>query len=387
MMAIPLKYNLRSLRVRWRSTITTVLGIAFTVAVFVLVMALASGLRAIYMSTGDPRNLLVIRKGALAESSSQITFDEVRRTKYLDGVARDANGEPLASAEMVILITMERNSGGRAHVQVRGLGPMGEQLRPRLNLVAGRMFRPGLRECIVSQSVARRFEGCALGESFKSGKIAWKVVGVFEARKTAYDSEIWVDVDEARDAFNRTFYCSIILRPVDESAAAALAQRLESDRQMRLRALTETEYYREQTKTAEPIRLFGACLAIIMGIGAAFSTMNTMYASVGARAREIGTMRVLGFRRRNIYLAFLIEAVLLALVGAALGCALSLPLHGLATGTFNWKTFAEVAFEFRITGPLLGLGMVFGVVMGVVGGLLPSRLAAHKPILEALRAD
>jgi putative ABC transport system permease protein len=386
-MSIPLKYNLRHLRVRTRSTLVAVISLALVVTVFILVMALANGLTTTLLSTGDPHNLLVIRKGAMAESSSQITVDEVRRTSSLEGIARDTQGTPLVSAEVIILITMDRKSGGKAHVQVRGLGPTGAQLRPGLRLVEGRMFRTGVRECIVSRSVTRRFQRCGLGQVIKSGKNGWRVVGVFEARRTAYDSEIWMDADEAREAFHRSFYCSMVLRPLDDLASAGLVQRIENDRQMRLRVLTETEYYAEQTKTAGPIQLFGLCLSLIMGVGAVFSAMNTMYASVGARTREIGTLRVLGFTRGSIYLSFMIESLLLAAVGGLIGCALSLPLHGLATGTFNWKSFAEVAFEFRITPGLLVNGMVFALLMGLLGGFLPARLAARKPVLEALRAN
>jgi putative ABC transport system permease protein len=388
-MPLPLKYNLRHLRVRWRSTLATLLGLALVVGVFVMVMSLARGLRATYLNTGDSRNLVVMRKGALAESSSQVTFDEVRRVNYLDGIARAPDTraqEPLASAEIIVLITLQRTSGGKAHVQVRGLGPMGAQLRPGISVVEGRMFQPGRRECVVSRSVARRFAGCRLGQKFRSGKHTWVVVGIFDARKTAYDSEIWVDADEAREAFNRSFYGSIVLRSVDDAAGTRLIQRIESDKQMRLHVLTETAYYREQTKTAAPLQIFGAALAAIMSIGAAFSAMNTMYASIGARAREIGTLRVLGFRRRSIYVSFLLESVLVAAVAGALGCVLSLPMNGLATGTFNWTTFAEVAFEFRITPALLGGGMIFAVMMGVLGGLLPARWAARKPVLDSLRA-
>lgn len=388
-MRVPLKYNLRHLIVRWRATAATVVFIALVVAVFVMVMSLACGLRATYLSTGDARNLLVIRKGAMAESSSQVTVDEVRRVKFLDGIARSpgARGdEPLASAEMIVLITLQRNSGGKAHVQVRGLGPMGPLLRPNIQVIEGRMFEPGKRECIVSRSVARRFAECGLNREFRSGKHAWKVVGLFDARKTAYDSEIWVDVDEARDAFNRSFYGSIVLRPVDGAAAGRIRERIENDRSMRLRALGETEYFREQTKTAAPIQIFGATLAAIMSIGAAFAAMNTMYASVAARAQEIGTLRVLGFRRRAIYLSFLLEALLVALAGGVLGGALSLPINGLVTGMFNWSTFAEVAFEFRVTAGLLALGLAFALVMGVLGGLLPARWAARRDVLDSLRA-
>jgi putative ABC transport system permease protein len=385
-MVVPLKYNLRSLAVRWRGTVGTTLGIALVVAVFVMVMALAQGLRVTYLRTGDARNLLVLRKGALAESSSQITPEEVRRVKFLDGIARDERGGPLASAEIIILITLQRASGGKAHVQVRGLGPMGSALRPGIRIVVGRMFEPGQRECIVSRSVAKRFPECGLGRQFRSGKHRWHVVGLFDAHGTAYDSEVWLDAEEARDAFNRSFYGSVVVRPVDDAAAGALIQRIAADRAMQLRALTESEYYREQTKTAGPIRIFGAALAAIMSVGAAFAAMNTMYASVSARAREIGTLRVLGFRRRSIYAAFLLESVLVAVAGGVLGCALALPMHGLATGAFNWTTFAEVAFEFRVTGALLAAGMAFALVMGVLGGLLPARWAARRPVLDALRA-
>ncbi len=382
-MTLALKYNLPSLLGRWRSTLTAVLGIALTVAVFVLVMALANGLRATYLNTGDSRNLLVLRKGALAESSSQITLDEVQRTKCLEGIARDVKGEPLASAEVIILVTMNRNGGSKAHVQVRGIGPTGGQLRPQVHLVEGRWFRPGLRECVVSRRVAGRFHNCALGQTLRSGKLAWTVVGLFDARKTAYDSEIWVDADEAREAFTRSFYCSMLIQPVDEAAAVSLIERIESDQRIRLRALTETGYYEEQTKIAKPIRWVGTCLVLIMGMGAAFSAMNTMYAAVGARAREIGLLHMLGFSRGSICLAFMLESLLVALVGGALGCLVSLPLQGLATGTFNWRTFAEVAFEFRITGGLLAGGLAFAAAIGLLGGFLPARLAARKPGRDA----
>jgi len=352
----------------------------------VMVMSLAQGLRATFLRSGDARNLLVFRKGALAESSSQITLDEVRRVKFLDGVERASNGDPMASAEMIILITLKRANGGKAHVQVRGIGPAGAALRSPVQVLEGRMFQPGRRECIVSRNVAQRFPECRLGQRFRSGKHEWQVVGLFDARQTAYDSEIWMDVDEAREAFNRSFYCSIVLRPTGPAAAAALTRRIEADKATHLRAMTEPEYYREQTKTATPLQIFGASLAIIMSIGAVFSAMNTMYASVGARAREIGTLRVLGFKRSSIYLAFMIECVLLSLVGGLLGCLLALPINGLTTGAFNWSTFAEVAFEFRITTGLLAAGMFFALLIGILGGLLPARLAARRPILDALHA-
>jgi len=388
-MSVPLKYNLRNLRVRWRLTLATMLGIALVVAVFVMIMALARGLKATYVSTGDPRNLLVLRKGSTAESSSQITRNEVRLIKYLAGIARDpADGEPLASAEILLLINLDRiDRNGTANVLVRGIGPVGLRLRTNIQIVEGRMFQPGLRECVVSRKIASRFANCRVGEQFRSGRTDWRVVGIFEAAKTAYESEIWVDADEARNLFKRNFYGSILIRPVEDSAAvAAMIKRMEADKELSIRILPEVEYYQEQTKTAAPIQWLAGVLAIVMSTGAAFSAMNTMYAAVSARTREIGTLRVLGFRRRHIYLSFLLESMILALFGGAVGCLFSLPLNGMATGTMSWTTFSEVAFEFRITPELLAKGMAFALVMGVLGGLLPARLAARKPVLDALRS-
>jgi putative ABC transport system permease protein len=376
---IPLKYNLRHLRVRWTATLVTVVSIALVVMVFVMVMSLARGLRSTFLGTGDDRNLLVLRKGALAESSSQITVEDVKSTRYLEGIE-------LASAEVIVLITLERASGGNAHVQVRGLEPTGLELRPHIKLVEGRLFQRGVRECIVSKKVAKRFNDCRLGGQFRSGKNAWKVVGIFEAAKTAYESEIWADADEVREAFRRSFYCSMTIRPTDTNAAASLIQRIESDRGRQLRALTEAEYYQAQTKTAGPIQVLGACLAAVMSVGAIFSAMNTMYATVGARTREIGTLRVLGFQPGSIYASFLLESLLLSLIGGVIGCLLALPMNGLVTGTFNWSTFAEVAFEFQVMPVLLVAGMLFALVMGALGGLLPARSAARKALLDALRA-
>ncbi|MBM3879867.1 MAG: ABC transporter permease [Verrucomicrobia bacterium] len=386
-MAVPLKYNWRSLWVRWRSTAATVLSMGLVVGVFVMVLALAHGLTATYLETGDARNLIVFRKGSLAESSSQITLEEVRRTRYLDGIERDAQGEPRASAEMIILITLPRQSGGKAHVQVRGVGPQGLGLRPQMRLTQGRMFRPGMRECVVSENLARRFADCQLEARFRSGKTTWHVVGLFEADQTAYDSEIWVDVDEAREAFNRAFYSSLLVRTTGAVAAEGVVERIEVDPLMRLRAVPEPEYFREQTKTAQPIRVLGLGLAVLMSLGAAFAAMNTLYASVAARAREIGTLRVLGFRPATIYWSFMLESLMVAALGGVVGCLLALPLHGIATGTFNWATFAEVAFEFRITPGLLAGGLGFALLMGAVGGALPARRAARKPLLAALRAE
>jgi len=435
--AIPLKYNIHNLRVRWRSTLATMLGIALVVAVFILVLAMDRGMSATYVSTGDERNLIVLRKGATAESSSQISRNEARRIRFLEGIAQNADGEPLVSSEIIVLITLERSTAeGTANVLVRGISPIGIELRPQLKIAEGRTFRPGLNECIVSARIAQRFKNCRVGESFVSGATTWRVVGIFDARKTAYESEIWVDADEARAAFKRDFYGSMLLRPTDERVPKLLSEReqlqtkekdakegkprpnfmgksrkvtfsetdasrlaeiekllahtlvgrIDNDNQLNVKISREMDYYKEQTKSGGLFAFLGSFLAIIMSIGAAFAAMNTMYAAVGARTREIGTLRVLGFRRRQIYLSFLTESVILSVAGGALGCLVSLLLNGRATGTFSPTTFAEVAFEFRITGELMMIGMIFALVMGVLGGLLPAWSASKKPVLDALRS-
>ena len=311
-MALPLKYNLRNLRVRWRSTLATVLGIGLVVMVFIFVRSLGHGMEATYIRTGDPRNLIVLRKGATAESSSQISRDEARRIQYLTGIARDPQSNPIASAEIIVLIILDRATGaGTANVLVRGIGSMAMQLRPQLRLIEGRMLQPGLHECIVSRRIAERFKHCRVGDSFQSGKTTWHVVGMFEAQQSAYESEIWVDADEARAAFKRSFYGSVLLRPIDSAAAELLKQRMLSDRLLSVKVMTESAYYEEQTQSAGFLRFLASFLAVIMSIGAAFAAMNTMYAAVGARTREIGTLRVLGFRRRQIYASILFESVLL----------------------------------------------------------------------------
>jgi len=385
--SIPIKYNLLSLRVRWRSTLATILGIGLVVMVFIFVRSLAHGMEATYLNTGDSRNLIVLRRGSTAESSSQIARDEARRIQYLEGIARDPQGNPLASAEIIVLIVLDRIDGsGSANVLVRGIGPTAMQLRPKINLIEGRMLRPGMQECIVSHRIADRFQHCRVGDSFQSGKTTWHVVGIFDAQKTAYESEIWVDADEARSAFKRNFYGSVLVRPVDDVAAETLKHRLLTDRLLSVKVLTEAAYYDEQTQSAGLLRFLASFLAVIMSIGAAFAAMNTMYAAVGARTREIGTLRVLGFRRRQIYASFLFESVVLALLGGVVGSLVSLSFNLVSTGTFSQTTFAEIAFQFRVTPSMIATGMGFALVMGVLGGLLPARMAARKPVLDALRS-
>ncbi|HXF06353.1 MAG TPA: FtsX-like permease family protein [Blastocatellia bacterium] len=387
-MAIPVKYNIRSVLVRRVSTLMTVLSIALVVAVTIGVMALATGLETALVSTGDPLNILVRRRGADSELSSFVTRDAWQVLRYLPGVVTHSSGEPLASADVVVVINLpKRGSDQGANVTIRGVSPMGMALRPQVRLVEGRMFQAGLREVIVSRRISERFQHTSLGDRLRFGKGEWTVVGLFDAGQTAFDSEIWTDVNQLASDYNRQFYSSVLLRAVNEAAARDIISRVENERRYNLTAEPETEYFREQTQAAAPIKAMGMFIAFILGIGACFAAMNTMYAAVTYRTREIATLRVLGFRKGSILLSFIVESVLLALVGGVVGCLLVLPINGVTTGTANWQTFSEIAFAFRVTPRLLLAGMIFAILIGLFGGFFPARQAARQVPALALRQE
>ncbi len=387
-MALPLRYSLRNVFIRWRSTLATVLGVAAVVFVWILMQALATGLETAGGTTGDPRNLLVVRKGADSESTSQISLDDLRSIQYAEEIARDEAGKPLISADTLVAAYLQRSAGseGGANVIFRGVSPTGPSLRPQVTLVAGRWFSPGKREVTVSARLARRFTGMNPGDEIKLGTRTLTVVGHFDAGGSAFDSETWMDSDEARAIFNRANYASLLIRPVDAAAGTRLKQRLEDDRRLTVRVVAETSYYAEQTKTAGPIRFAGNVIATVMSVGAVLAAMNTMYASVGARTREIGTLRVLGFRRRSIVGAILLEGACLAFVGGVIGGAASLAVNGYKTGTFNFQTFSEIVFELTVTPPVIAKGLVIAAIVGVLGAMLPAMRASRMPVIEALKA-
>ncbi len=392
-MALPLRYNVRNVFVRWRATLATIVGVALVVAVYILVQALAAGLDASNRNTGDPRNLMIVRKGSTAESSSQVTRTQLKTMEFLPQIARDAHDQPLISADLVVLVSLPRKDGsGEANVTVRGLSPQGIELRPQVKLVSGRWFVPGKRETVVSVKMEERFANCSVGQTFKTGGNELHVVGLMDGGSSAFDSEIWMDVDEARSIFDRDNYSSFLARMTGPDAAERFMQRVEADKRLPLRVEPEIQYYSEQTQTSLVFRVMGTFLAISMSIGAFFAAMNTMYASVGARTREIGTLRVLGYRRRVILVSFLIEGGILAAIGGALGCAASFSLQTLSVflgwqfGTVSFNTFSEVVFQFRITPALVIQGMLFAITVGVLGSLLPAIRAARLPVIAALKA-
>ena len=385
-MALPIKYNIKNVFVRWRAAVATVLGIAMVVGVYIMVNALAVGLEKNSANTGDPRNLMIVRKGSTSESSSQVTLEQYRLIQYLPGVAQE-NGKPLATADVLILINLPRKDlSGEANLLVRGIGRMGGELRPQVQLTKGRWFTPGKRELIVAERLATRFAKMEVGESFKTAGNDLQVVGWFAGSKTAFDSEIWMDADEARSIFDRDFYSSVLVRVDSTNRAPEITKRIEGDKRLPLQAIPETEYYKTQTGTAQPIKWMGKFLAVAMSIGAVFSAMNTMYASVGARTREVGTLRVLGFRRRTVLLSFILEGAILAFLGGLLGCAMAFYVNGKTTGAMSFQSFSEVVFEFRITPELLLNGLIFSVIVGVIGSFLPAVRAARLPVISSLKS-
>lgn len=386
-MALPLKYSFRNALVRWRSTVATVLGIGLVVFVFVLLQSLAAGIEKSSGNTGDPRNVMIVRKGSTAESASLISRGDFQQIRYFEEIARNEKGEAVISADVLALVNLpRRNNGGEANVLLRGVTARGMELRPQVKIVAGRWFTPGKREIVVSAKLAKRFANFDIGESFHTGNSTFTVVGWLDGGGSAFDSECWLDADEVRSVFERDMYSSFLARVPDDQAMSNLVARVEGDRRFKLKAESEVEYYRKQTMTAEPIKWLGGFLAIMMSVGAVFAAMNTMYAAVGARTREIGTLRVLGFRRRAVVMALLLEGGFLALLGGILGCALAYHWNGYTTATMGFETFSEIVFQFTVTPDLVAKGLVFAVIVGIIGTLLPAIRAARLPVIEALKA-
>ncbi len=386
-MAIPLRYNIRNLKLRKSATIMTALGIALTVTTAIFILALLAGLNAAFRLSGNALNVLVLRKGSNAElAAGGVDRDALPIMKDLPGVARDAQGEPLVSGEDLLVVVLPRNDGtGETNVTVRFLTATGIEMRPETKLVAGRWFTPGQHEIVVSQSIHNRFAQANVGDTMWIGKGPWTVVGVFDAGGTAHDSEIWGDVNQLAADFDRTFYNSVLLRATDPVAADALKNRVNDDQRLKLNGMLETDYWAKQTSSGNPIKFVGMIVAVIMAIGSCFAAMNTMYAAVAYRSREIATLRVIGFSRPSILASFVLESVLLSLLGALVGILLMLPFNGMTTGTNNPVTFSEAVFSLRMTPSVIGSAVLFALVMGLFGGMAPAWHAAQRQILASLR--
>ena len=384
-MLIPIRYNIRYLWTRWKSTALTATTFALVVATFIISMSLAEGIERALTKTGDPLNVLVMRPAAQSEAQSEVFITQYQIVRNAPGMVRDGAGTALAVPEILALVNKPRKNGKTANVVIRGGGPNSFRLRPAVQIVEGRNYRPGMREVVVARPLAQRFQSFGMGDVLRLGRGDFTVVGLFEAEGTAFDSEVWADADEIMQEFDRHFYSIVLARAVDLDGVEEIKQYVDGDRRLKLKAQTESQYFAEQTKTAAPIKAFASFLATTMAVGACFAGMNTMYANVANRVREIGTLRIVGFSPGAVLTSFLIESVCLATLGGVLGCGLALPVNGIATGTTNFASFSEILFYFTITPALMGKGLVFAAVMGLVGGFPPAYAASRQPVLSASR--
>jgi putative ABC transport system permease protein len=388
-MAIPVIYNLRSVKARWASSVVAVLGIAGTVGVFVAMMSLAKGFKATVMSSGAADNALVMRAGATSEINGAVTLDQVKILEDAPGVARGKDG-PLITPEVVVISPFPmRSTGTDANVQVRGVSPMVLEVRKQVKIVEGRFFNPGLAELVVGKNASHSYSGLTLGSTVKLGGRNWEVVGIFDSGGSAFDSEVWCDSRVLNQTYKRpdNIFQSVTVHLTSPNALQQFKDSVTSDPRLTVDVSREVDYYDKQSRTLTTlIVVLGSMVAAIMGIGAVFGALNTMYSAVAERAREIGTMRALGFGNGSVVFSFVIEALLISFMGGVLGCIAVLPLNGMTTGAMNMQTFSHLAFAFRITPPLLIGGVVFALVMGVVGGLPPAIRASRRPVAEALRS-
>jgi putative ABC transport system permease protein len=386
-MKIPIKYNLRNLFVRKGTTLMTVGSIAFVVLVYIGVLALGGGLKAAFSASGDPLNVVVLRDGARSETESFFDLEKARLLASLPGLAKTAEGAPLASGQVLILQILKRDNGSETNVSIRGVEPAIFSIRPQLKIVEGRQFEPGKGEVIVGKTLASRYRDLKLGKEVSLGRIRFKVVGVFDAAGGSYNSEVWGAVGDLSNAFNRTnSVSSSVLRATSADGAKGIIDRIKGDQRLKVKAISEPEYFQEQaTANGKQFLVLGNLLAIALGFGACFAAANTMYAQVASRSHEIGALRAIGFRRRTILAAFLIEAALLGLLAGLVGAALSLPLNGLTAATMNGSTFSEITFSLRTTPAILIGGIALAVFTGLVGGFPAAVSASRRKITDLLR--
>lgn len=388
-MALPISYNLRSVRQRWTSSLVAVLGIAGTVGVFVAMLALARGFQATLVSSGVPQNAIVQQGGADSEMTSTIMLETVRIIEDAPQLARRGR-EPLVSAEVVVIAALPlRGTDSDANVQMRGVSPRVLAVRDNVRIMQGRFFTPGLQEIVVGANAARAYEGLDLGKVVRIGPGRWTVVGILDADGSAFDSEIWADADVLNGAFQRPagVFQSVTARLQSVDAFDAFKASLARNPRLQVKVDREPEYYEGQSRIVTTlITVLGGLVALVMGLGAILGALNTMYSAVAERSREVAVLRALGFRGGAIVLSFLIEALWIALIGGIVGCLLVLPVNGITTGTINWQTFSHLSFAFRITPGLLALGLGFALLMGLVGGLPPAIRAARANVATTLRA-
>jgi len=388
-MKIPLSYSFRNLWTRRLTTILTMIGVALVVFVFVASLMLSDGLKKTLVSTGFDENVIAIRRSSQTEVQSGVSRDEANILRAFPEVETKPDGAPIVSNDMVVLISLlKRANNAPANVVIRGVYPPALEMRPQVKIIEGRPWQTGTQEVIIGKSIQQRFQGCDIGGTIRFGGTDWKIVGLFDAGSTGFDSEVWGDVDIISPAFRRQGFSSVTMRVRPDANLDAMKARIEGDPRLTVEIKREKAYYADQSRTLSLfIGILGTMVSIIFSVGAMIGAMITMYAAVSNRTAEVGTLRALGFRRRSVLSAFLIEAILLSFLGGVIGVAASSLMQFVRVSTTNWDTFAELAFNFNISPPIIMQGLIFAVVMGVVGGFLPAIRASRLKIVDALRAE
>ncbi len=384
---IPLKYNIRNLWVRRVTTAMTVIGTAAVVACSCTLFGMVEGLRHAQKISGDPLDLIILRPGADTETTSG--FDRIKADELatLDGIARDENGVLLFAKEQLSIPVVERSNGSRANIIVRGVSPASAKLRPKFTIVEGRDFEPSKGECIVSKTLAKRFNGANLGGILRCGdKESYRVVGLFTAGGSAAESEVWVDIkDLGRNNQQESSVNCVQLRAAGTEELVKLKTTIENDTRFKLAAKRESDYFAAQTRSSTFLQFFGGLIAVFLTFGAMFAAANTMYSAVSTRTREIGTMRALGFGRMDVLICFLGESIILCAMGGALGLLATLPLTALSFGTLNFDTFTETTVNFRLGPTVMIVAVAMTAAMGILGGLFPAIRAVRLQVISALR--
>ncbi|HEY7160964.1 MAG TPA: ABC transporter permease [Acidobacteriota bacterium] len=389
-MAIPISYNYRNLLARKLTTLLTVLGVALVVFVLTAVLMMANGVKKTLVSTGSDSNIIVLRKSATSDVLSAVGRDSARLIETFPEIATAQDGKPMISKEAVTIINLYRKeSNDMGNVIVRGVSLDAVSMRPQVKIIGGRIWDPAKSEIIIGKSIHERFKGCEIGQTLKFGTRNWLIVGVFEAQKSGFESEIWGDIEQMMSAFNRPYYSTMIARLRDQTQKSSFKTRFESEtRLQQLQIKGEKEYYNEQSRPlASFLTVLGLIITVIFSVGAMIGAMITMYSSVANRTVEIGTLRALGFLRRNILLAFLLESLLIALIGGGLGILLASALQFITISMLNFSSFSEIAFSFHLTPLIILASIVFALAMGIIGGFFPAIRASRLNIVNALRAN
>jgi ABC-type antimicrobial peptide transport system permease subunit len=387
-MPLPYHYIFRNLLTRKLTTALTAGGMALVVYVFATVLMLEAGLKQTLVATGSDENVTVIRQSSQTEVQSSIERNQASIVESSPEIAYLQDGRKAISKEVMVLVTLPKKAGGApSNVAIRGSSDIGVAIRPQIRLSQGRLFRAGSSEIVVGRSITERFSNAGLGQTLHFGQRDWTIVGIVDAGRTGFNSEIWGDAEQMMQAFRRPVYSAITFRLSDSERFEVLQQAIGNDQRLTLEAKRETQFYADQSEMmAKFIKYLGMALSVIFSLGAIIGAMITMYASVSNRVGEIGTLRALGFQRRTVLAAFLLESLLLSSIGGLIGLLAASSMQWLTISTMNWQTFSELAFSFTLTPGIVLNSLLFALLMGLIGGVLPSLRAARLNIVDALRA-